>query len=198
MYNSGELRAPLVRLRCKEFDTAFYQELVHANQLFWANKPRPAPPRAKRRKVADDDDAEKDEDDARMTLVEDDKTEDDVAQSALMDGSSTASTSTCVSPSTELASAAEAASTSKSQDASVVVASAPANSPHTAPVSPSLSNRQTRSSTRRKASAATLKLRIPRRKLPHPPVDPMNADEEGEGEVESSESDDDDMYSESE
>ncbi|KAI0800924.1 hypothetical protein C8Q74DRAFT_1185484, partial [Fomes fomentarius] len=63
MYNSGELRAPLVRLHCKEFDTAFYQELVHANQLFWANKPRPAPPRAKRRKVADDDDAEKDEDD---------------------------------------------------------------------------------------------------------------------------------------
>ncbi|KAI0715257.1 hypothetical protein C8Q76DRAFT_575349, partial [Earliella scabrosa] len=27
MYEQGELRAPLVRLQCKEFDTAFYLEL---------------------------------------------------------------------------------------------------------------------------------------------------------------------------
>ncbi|KAI8980669.1 hypothetical protein BD414DRAFT_492913 [Trametes punicea] len=60
LYNSGELRAPCVRLQCVAFDTAFYQELVRANDQFFENKPRPVPPpvgaagrsSAKRRRVA--------------------------------------------------------------------------------------------------------------------------------------------------
>ncbi|KAI9058841.1 hypothetical protein FKP32DRAFT_1549455, partial [Trametes sanguinea] len=44
MYNSGELRAPCVRLQCVGFDTAFYQELVRANDRHFAHRPRPMPP----------------------------------------------------------------------------------------------------------------------------------------------------------
>ncbi|OSD03623.1 hypothetical protein PYCCODRAFT_240508 [Trametes coccinea BRFM310] len=44
MYNAGELRAPCVRLQCIGFDTAFYQELVRANDQYFEHKPRPLPP----------------------------------------------------------------------------------------------------------------------------------------------------------
>ena len=56
MYNSGELRAPCVRLQCLKFDTAFYRKLVNANDQFFSNKPRPGPPPngTKRRKLKDD------------------------------------------------------------------------------------------------------------------------------------------------
>ncbi|KAI0778526.1 hypothetical protein BD413DRAFT_110610 [Trametes elegans] len=60
MYNSGEHRAPCVRLQCIAFDTAFYQELVCANDKFFEGKPPVLPPSAgssarapKRRKVAE-------------------------------------------------------------------------------------------------------------------------------------------------
>ncbi|KAI0673479.1 hypothetical protein C8Q78DRAFT_627832 [Trametes maxima] len=43
MYNSGELRAPCVRLQCVKFDTEFYHELVRANDQFFEHKPRPTP-----------------------------------------------------------------------------------------------------------------------------------------------------------
>ncbi|TBU46123.1 hypothetical protein BD309DRAFT_989088 [Dichomitus squalens] len=64
MYNSGELRAPCVRLQCVGFDTAFYQELVRANDQFYSNKPRPGPPgnSAKRRKIGGDQPKDEDED----------------------------------------------------------------------------------------------------------------------------------------
>ncbi|CDO76625.1 hypothetical protein BN946_scf184868.g39 [Trametes cinnabarina] len=44
MYNAGELRAPCVRLQCVGFDTAFYQELVRANDRYFEHEPRPMPP----------------------------------------------------------------------------------------------------------------------------------------------------------
>ncbi|KAI0375346.1 hypothetical protein BV20DRAFT_933411 [Pilatotrama ljubarskyi] len=67
MYNSGELRAPCVRLQCVKFDAAFYQELVRANDQFFEHKPRPMPPSsaggssAKRRRIAEVEEKTKDE-----------------------------------------------------------------------------------------------------------------------------------------
>ena len=74
MYNSGELRAPCVRLQCLEFDTAFYHELVRANDQFFSNKPRPGPPTtgSKRRRLNGDlpQDDTKDEDEDKDKTVE--------------------------------------------------------------------------------------------------------------------------------
>ena len=85
MYNTGELRAPLVRLQCIQFDMDFYQELVDANGRYFTNKQRPAPPSAaKRRRIANDPMVEDDdkEEDVPMALV-DDKAEDDQLPSPL-------------------------------------------------------------------------------------------------------------------
>ncbi|KAI0830656.1 hypothetical protein BC628DRAFT_1408103 [Trametes gibbosa] len=77
MYNSGELHAPCVRLRCEGFDTAFYQELVRANDQFFQHKPRPTPPSttsgagpSKRRRVSNiKETAKDDETEAEISLV---------------------------------------------------------------------------------------------------------------------------------
>ncbi|KAI9058843.1 hypothetical protein FKP32DRAFT_1581536 [Trametes sanguinea] len=61
MYDAGELRAPCVRLQCIEFDTAFYQELVRANDQYFGRAIATSEP-AKRRRVSQVDPEETDSD----------------------------------------------------------------------------------------------------------------------------------------
>ncbi|KAI0756662.1 hypothetical protein C8Q80DRAFT_48193 [Daedaleopsis nitida] len=68
MYNQGELRAPLVRLRCEKFDTDFYKALVIANHQYYADKQRPAPP-AKRRRLTEHIVDDSDEDDIPLSAM---------------------------------------------------------------------------------------------------------------------------------
>ncbi|OBZ79088.1 hypothetical protein A0H81_00906 [Grifola frondosa] len=60
-YESGELRAPCVRLQCIEFRNAFYAELVEANKKFFGDDSSPAPPSAKRRKTMELDSSDEED-----------------------------------------------------------------------------------------------------------------------------------------
>ncbi|KAI9058845.1 hypothetical protein FKP32DRAFT_1231163 [Trametes sanguinea] len=64
MYNTGKLRAPCVRLQCVGFDTAFYQQLVRANDQYFMLANASGGSSAKRRRVsqadAQEDDSEED------------------------------------------------------------------------------------------------------------------------------------------
>ena len=188
MYNKGELRAPLVRLQCIDFDTEFYQELVLASEQFWArsNRPRPLPPSsAKRRRVEKDDDEDeedelKDDDEGEVPMEISEDEEADSEDSDAVDPP-TAGTSTGVPPSTAEASEAPATPTRNPIPESVSLSS-------------SVSTRQTRSATQRRSTGSGLKLRIPGGRSPGRAA---TKDTEEEREVEeelSSGSDDDDLY----
>lgn len=177
MYNEGELRAPCVRLQCLEFNTDFYLELVHANQQFFKNKPRPAPPSrnfAKRRKV--EDEAPKDED----------------AEGSVPSASSKTSASITSAEEHEVFSSLVSAGdgepcwTVLSEGTTVIAGSDSVptmNIPASAP--PVM---QTRSATRSASSRMLLTLRVPGGRMTQSSGDEMNVDEL------SSSDDSDDLY----
>ncbi|PIL31620.1 hypothetical protein GSI_06322 [Ganoderma sinense ZZ0214-1] len=180
MYNSGELRAPCVRLQCLEFDTAFYHELVRANDQFFSNKPRPGPPTngSKRRKLNGDlpQDDTKDEDEDKDKTVEYPPAESSgtgpsrwVSESPL--------TTIGETPSRSVSTAAQAVHTSST------------------PVPETAAGSST--STPARSTRSTLRLRIPGGRSTQSPTVPQDVHaEEAEVEMElsESESDDDDLY----
>ncbi|KAH9847373.1 hypothetical protein C2E23DRAFT_871835 [Lenzites betulinus] len=183
MYNSGELRAPCVRLRCVGFDTAFYQELVRANDQFFENKPRPMPPPAaggpgpsKRRRITTMVDAGKgdeSEDEPRKSVSG------SAPLPALPTPPATQTPSGSVAP---LSDAAKVSADDRSPSiplASVVTTSSAA-----------LPARSTRSQSRRQT--VSLKLRIPGGKSTDP-TPQLEGDDFGDSDS-SAGSEDDDMY----
>ncbi|KAI0361243.1 hypothetical protein OH77DRAFT_1492336 [Trametes cingulata] len=205
MYNSGELRAPCVRLQCVKFDTAFYQELVRANDLFFEHKPRPMPPcssggsSTKRRRVSEKASEEK---------VKDDESEEEVSL-ALAVGlahSNNVASSAAVPSSISLSDSATMAASSVTANAWPLPP--PSAEVEVAPPITSLPT-QTRSATgslTQDCQSGPLKLRIPGgRALERPHADHWqlrsepssdqdeDTNEEDESEL-SSVSDDDDMY----
>lgn len=185
MYNSGELRAPCVRLQCLKFDTTFYHELVRANDQFFNNKPRPGPA-AKRRKLNADQPTNdtKDEDEDK------DKTEESPLTESPNSGSSRLISE---SPLTTIG---ETPSRSVSTTVQVVhTSSTPA--PETAAGSSTFTPaRSTRSALRRQESGP-LVLRIPggrSTQSPAVPQDMRTEEAEVEMELSESESDDDGLY----
>ena len=183
MYNSGELRAPCVRLQCIGFDSTFYQELVRANDQFYTNKPRPGPPGAgaKRRKIG----GEQPKDDTE-----------DPAERSMSPGSSNAAPLRWLSEST-LTPLCETPSRSVSVAGSApseVLGTSATPAATTATIVPV---RTTRAASGRRESSRSgrLILRIPSHPNTRSPAkSPVAQVEEAEVEMELSESDDDDLY----
>ncbi|KAI1793896.1 hypothetical protein LXA43DRAFT_971553 [Ganoderma leucocontextum] len=186
MYNSGELCAPCVRLQCMKFDTAFYHELVRANDQFFVNKPRPGPPAngTKRRKVNENQPREDTKDEG------DDQTEEYAPAEFYNAGpsrwlSESPLTTIGETPSRSVSTAAQGIRASSTP--------APGITPGSSASTPA---RSTRSALSRQESGS-LVLRIPGGRSTQSPAAPLDvcAEEvEVEMELSESESDDDDLY----
>ncbi|KAI0639748.1 hypothetical protein C8Q77DRAFT_84355 [Trametes polyzona] len=189
MYDSGELRAPCVRLQCVQFDTAFYQELVRANEQFFSSRPRPGgagvPGPSKRRRVTRAG-ASKDEDNEEVSLA-----------CAVTTTSGQASASVASAPALPGSSSAKGHQAESSGSASVIRVThgvlslssspVPGGSGHASAGAPSM--RQTRTSTRSQAAQGSMTLRIPGGRSVE-----RTSQSASEDVLELSSNDDDDLY----